>query len=65
MLVCATGARHSKSLERRSQRTSCSRGEAKIYTDVYISRELRVLDTKRGYVGRYEERLARQESGAA
>ena len=39
MWVCATGARHSKSLERRSQRTACSRGEAKIYTDVYISRE--------------------------
>ena len=24
-----------------------------------------MVDTKRGYVGRYEERLARQESGAA
>ena len=32
MWVCATGARHSKSLERRSQRTACLRGEAKIYT---------------------------------
>ena len=62
----ATGARHSKSLERRSQRTACSRGEAKIYTDVCISREkLRVVDTKREYVGTYEERLAQQESGAA
>ena len=39
-------------------------GEAKIYTDVYISRES-VVDIKRGYMGRYEERLAQQESGAA
>ena len=40
MWVCATGARHSKSLERRSQRTATVfTGEAKIYTDVYISRE--------------------------
>ena len=29
MWVCATGARHSKSLERRSQRTACLQGEAK------------------------------------
>ena len=63
MWVCATGAWHSKSLERRSQRTACSRGEAKINTDVYIS--LRVVDTKREYMSRYEERLAQQVSGAA
>ena len=39
MWVCATGAQHSNSLERRSQRTACLRGEANIYTDVYISCE--------------------------
>ena len=29
MWVCSTGTRHSKSLERRCQRTACLRGEAK------------------------------------
>ena len=32
---------------------------------VCFSCKLRAVDTNRGYVGRYEERLARQESGAA
>ena len=61
MWVCAMGAWHSKSLERRSQRTACSRGGSLKFT---LMCKLRVVDTKREYVDRYEQRLAQQESGA-
>ena len=57
MLICTTGARHSKSLEPLCQRTACLRGKLNVLC-VHFSRKLRVVDIKRGYVGRYEERFA-------
>ena len=61
MWVCATGAW--KSLEPRCQRTACLEGEAKCTVCAFPCESW--VDTKRGYVGRYEERLAQQESGVA
>ena len=46
-------------------KNSMFRGEAKCIQCVDFSRKLRVVDTKRGYVGRYEERFTQQVSGVA
>ena len=61
MLVGTAGARYSKSLEQRCQRTACFWGRL----NVKCAFKLRAVDIKRGCVGRFEERLAQQESGAA
>ena len=48
---------------------ACARGlSIRVYLCNYwtvFSRTLAVVDTKRGYVGRYNKRSAQQESGAA
>ena len=59
------GARHSKSLERRSQRTACSRGRLKFTYTFLVKAESGGYQTWIYYVGRCEERLTQQESGAA
>ena len=63
--VRATGARHSKSLERRSQRTACLRGRLKftLMCTFLVKAESGGYQTWI-YMGRLEERLAQQKSGA-
>ena len=70
MSVCATGARHSKSLERRSQRTALSRGgggrrqKFTLMCTFLVKAEWWIPNVDI-IMGRCEERLAQQESGAA
>ena len=63
MLVGTTGARYSKSLEQCCQRTACFWGRLNV--KCAFTCKVRAVDIKRGCVGRFEERLAQQESGAA
>ena len=60
------GARHRISLERRCPRTACSRGWLNVQFRFVVKAESGVYQTWIIIcMGRYEERLAQQDSGAA